>query len=58
MSEDKLQPSTLRQLVAYFLKLGFLDGYPGFYIAVANAFGVLVRQTRLYEEERRAKANA
>ncbi len=35
---------------AYFLKRGFLDGYPGYYIAVANAFGGLVRQTRLYEE--------
>jgi glycosyltransferase involved in cell wall biosynthesis len=35
----------------YVLKRGFLDGYPGFYIAWANAFGVLVRQSRLYEEE-------
>jgi glycosyltransferase involved in cell wall biosynthesis len=36
---------------AYALRRGFLDGYPGFYIAWANAFGVLVRQSRLYEEE-------
>ena len=36
---------------AYVLRRGFLDGYPGFYIAWANAFGVLVRQSRLYEEE-------
>jgi glycosyltransferase involved in cell wall biosynthesis len=35
----------------YVLRRGFLDGYPGFYIAWANAFGVLVRQSRLYEEE-------
>jgi glycosyltransferase involved in cell wall biosynthesis len=35
----------------YVLKRGFLDGYPGFYIAWGNAFGVLVRQSRLYEEE-------
>ena len=34
---------------AYVLRRGFLDGYPGFYIACANAFGVLVRQSRLYE---------
>jgi glycosyltransferase involved in cell wall biosynthesis len=37
---------------AYFLRLGFLDGFPGFYIAWANAFGVLVRHGRLYEEEK------
>ncbi|MEO5960915.1 MAG: glycosyltransferase family 2 protein [Opitutaceae bacterium] len=33
----------------YVLKLGFLDGYPGFYIAWATAFGALVRYSRLYE---------
>ncbi len=37
----------------YILKLGFLDGYPGLYIAGANAFGVFVRYSRLYEAERR-----
>jgi glycosyltransferase involved in cell wall biosynthesis len=36
----------------YLLRGGFLDGYPGFYVAVANAFGVFVRHTRLYEAER------
>jgi glycosyltransferase involved in cell wall biosynthesis len=36
---------------AYIIRRGFLDGFPGFYIAWANAFGVLVRQGRLYEEE-------
>ena len=36
---------------AYFLKLGFLDGYPGFYIAWATAFGAFVRYSRLYEAE-------
>jgi glycosyltransferase involved in cell wall biosynthesis len=35
----------------YVLRRGFLDGYPGYYIAYANAFGVLVRYGRLYEEE-------
>lgn len=39
---------------AYVLRLGFLDGYPGFYIAWATAFGAFVRYSRLYEEERRA----
>ena len=36
---------------AYILKLGFLDGYPGFYIAWATAFGAFVRYSRLYEAE-------
>ncbi len=36
---------------AYFLKLGFLDGFPGFYIAVATAFGAFVRYSRLYEAD-------
>lgn len=36
---------------AYFLKLGFLDGFPGFYIAIATAFGSFVRYSRLYEAE-------
>src|SRR5581483_9785666 len=40
---------------AYFLKLGLLDGYPGFYIAVATAFGSFVRHSRLYEAENRAE---
>lgn len=40
-----------RFLRAYVLKRGFLDGYPGLYIAVATAFGVFVRHTRLYEAE-------
>ena len=40
---------------AYVLKLGFLDGFPGFYIAWATAFGAFVRYSRLYEEEHRKK---
>ncbi len=42
-----------RFLRAYVFKLGFLDGYPGFYIAWTTAFGALVRYSRLYEAERR-----
>ncbi len=34
---------------AYVLRRGFLDGYPGFYIAWATAFGAFVRYSRLYE---------
>jgi hypothetical protein len=33
------------------IKCGFLDGYPGFYIARATAFGSFVRYSRLYENE-------
>lgn len=36
---------------AYFLRLGFLDGYPGFYIAWATAFSSFVRYSRLFEAE-------
>ena len=43
---------TWRFFRAYLLRRGFLDGYPGLYIAWANAFGVLVRQSRLYEAEK------
>ncbi len=39
---------------AYVIKLGFLDGYPGFYIARATAFGAFVRYSRLYELENRS----
>jgi Glycosyltransferases involved in cell wall biogenesis len=34
---------------AYVLRLGFLDGFPGFYIAASTAFGALLRYSRLYE---------
>lgn len=35
----------------YVLRCGFLDGFPGFYIAWATAFGTFVRYSRLYEEQ-------
>jgi glycosyltransferase involved in cell wall biosynthesis len=38
---------------AYIVRRGFLDGFPGFYIAWATAFGAFVRYSRLYEEEHR-----
>ena len=37
---------------AYVLRGGFLDGFPGFYIAIATAFSAFVRYSRLYEHER------
>ncbi|MDX2111685.1 MAG: glycosyltransferase family 2 protein [Verrucomicrobiota bacterium] len=33
----------------YVLRLGFLDGYPGFYVAAASAFATFYRYSRLYE---------
>jgi glycosyltransferase involved in cell wall biosynthesis len=36
---------------SYVFKRGFLDGYPGFFIAAATAFGALVRHSRLYEHQ-------
>lgn len=38
---------------AYVLRLGFLDGFPGFWIAYATAFSVFFRYSRKYEEENR-----
>ena len=43
---------------AYVFKLGFLDGFPGFYIAWATAFGAFVRYSRLYEAENRREPHA
>jgi len=40
-----------RFIRAYVFRLGFLDGYPGLYIAVATAFGAFVRYSSLYEAE-------
>jgi glycosyltransferase involved in cell wall biosynthesis len=39
---------------AYFFRLGFLDGYPGFFIAFSAAYATLFRHTRLYEHQRPA----
>ncbi len=43
---------------AYVLKSGFLDGFPGVYIAWATAFGAFVRYSRLYEAEHRRLPDA
>jgi len=39
----------------YVLRGGFLDGFPGLYIAWATAFGTFVRYSRLYEAEHRTE---
>ena len=39
---------------AYLLRLGFLDGYPGFFIAASTAYATLVRHSRLFEHSQPA----
>ncbi len=36
---------------AYFLRLGFLDGFPGLYIGVVSSFACLNRYTRILESQ-------
>lgn len=48
---DPVMRPAWRFFRAYVMRRGFLDGFPGFYIAVATAFSVFVRYSRLYEEE-------
>lgn len=33
----------------YFIRLGFLDGFPGFFIAVSTSFSTFFKHSRLYE---------
>tara|TARA_B100000989_G_C19440180_1_gene426942 strand:- start:135 stop:929 length:795 start_codon:yes stop_codon:yes gene_type:complete len=42
---------------AYILRCGFLDGYPGFYIAWFQAFSTLYRYTKVYEHEKQQQAH-
>ena len=39
----------------YVLRGGFLDGFPGLWIAVGNAYATFVRYSRLYEASRRSE---
>jgi len=41
--------SVWRFFRGYFLRLGFLDGFPGFYIAWYDSFSTLFKYSRLYE---------
>lgn len=50
LSANLLRP-LWRFFRAYILRLGFLDGFPGFWIAYATAFSVFVRYSRKYEQE-------
>jgi hypothetical protein len=46
-----LSRSVWRFVRAYFVRRGFLDGFPGFYIAVATAFSTFTRYSQLFEYE-------
>lgn len=46
-----------RLVRAYVLKRGFLDGFPGLWIAVATAFFTFDRYSRMYENEAGARPN-
>ncbi len=43
---------------AYFLKRGFLDGFPGFWIAIATAFVTFLRYSRAYEARAKQRVQA
>ena len=45
----------LRFMRCYFFKLGLLDGLPGFFIACVTAFGVFVKNAKLWELNQRRK---
>ena len=49
--------SAWRFLRAYFLRGGFLDGYPGFFVAASTAYSTLVRHSRLYEHRRQRETS-
>lgn len=46
-----LGKSASKFLETYFLKKGFLDGYPGFIIAVSAAYSVFLKWAKLWEME-------
>jgi hypothetical protein len=45
-----------RFLRNYWLKQGFRDGIPGLIMAVSYAYGVFVREAKLWEMARRHRA--
>ncbi len=51
LSKLLLKP-TSKFLETYLLKLGFLDGYPGFIISVSAAYSVFLKWAKLWELER------
>ena len=48
-SVNALARAVWRFVRAYVFRLGFLDGFPGLFIAVSTAYATFVRYSRLYE---------
>ena len=48
---EALSHSLWRFFKGYFLKRGFLDGFPGFWIAYATAFSTFVKYSSLYKNQ-------
>ena len=46
---------TARFIIHYFIRLGFLDGFPGYIFARAQAYGVYVRYIKLWLSNRNVK---
>ena len=46
---DRFLSPPARFLRTYFLRFGFLDGYPGFVLAVLGAFYVFARYTKMWQ---------
>jgi glycosyltransferase involved in cell wall biosynthesis len=40
-------------LEIYFIKLGFMDGFPGFVIAISSAYSTFLKHAKLYELSRK-----
>ena len=54
---DIILNPVLTFLKKYFLKLGILDGYEGFVIAVHTAYGKFLKYIKLYELNRQDRSN-
>lgn len=52
---DLLFRPVFRFLKGYILRLGFLDGMPGFIIAVTNGYGAFLKYAKLWELHERQK---
>jgi glycosyltransferase involved in cell wall biosynthesis len=52
---DLLTRPLLRFLRGYVLKRGFLDGIPGFIVAMSNAYGVFAKYAKLWEQHLNAR---
>jgi len=41
-----------RFIRSYFIRLGFLDGFPGFFIAISSSYSTFFKHSRLYEKRK------